>query len=147
MLAIVFEKWWPDMEDRYSAILAAATRPAAALPQRPDRELLEELLERTRALTSQAVVADQLAVIAMARGALQRIIDALPQALQQLLRQIAAFKSAGAYADAESLCRQHPEDTERLIAMGFLLRGDDGTVKMSQFLSRKVLGRLEPIGA
>ena len=45
-LETVFEKWWPDLNEKVSAILAKEAIPDQ--PVRPDRELLEEILLLSR---------------------------------------------------------------------------------------------------
>lgn len=45
-LDTVFEKWWPDLEEKINAVLAQAGEPKK--PIRPDRELLEEILQLNR---------------------------------------------------------------------------------------------------
>ena len=46
-LDTVFEKWWPDLEEKITQILAVAGEPQE--PIRTDRELLEEVLQLSRA--------------------------------------------------------------------------------------------------
>lgn len=43
-----FNKWWPDLEQKVQAILAAARLPS--VPARTDRDLLEDAVENTRAI-------------------------------------------------------------------------------------------------
>ena len=45
-LDAVFEKWWPDLEERINQILAEVGEPEE--PVRSDRELLEEILQLSR---------------------------------------------------------------------------------------------------
>lgn len=45
----VFDKWWPDLEDKVKAAMQIAL-PSPETAKRPERELLEEVLERVRAL-------------------------------------------------------------------------------------------------
>lgn len=45
-LDLVFEKWWPDLEQRINSILETVALPEG--PLRSDRELLEEILQLTR---------------------------------------------------------------------------------------------------
>lgn len=45
-LDVVFEKWWPDLEQKISEILAEAEEPDE--PVRSDREVLDELLQLSR---------------------------------------------------------------------------------------------------
>lgn len=42
----VFEKWWPDLEQRLGAIHVSSA--AASIPKRTDRQILEEILELAR---------------------------------------------------------------------------------------------------
>ena len=46
-LDTVFNKWWPDLEGKINEILAKVGEPEE--PLRPDRELLEEILQLSRA--------------------------------------------------------------------------------------------------
>lgn len=48
-LETVFEKWWPDLEAKIGEILAGQAEPDE--PVRTDRELLEEILQLSRAST------------------------------------------------------------------------------------------------
>lgn len=49
ILTNVFDKWWPDLEEKVQA--AMTSHPASAnANRRPDRDLLEEVLERIRAI-------------------------------------------------------------------------------------------------
>lgn len=48
VLATVFERWWPELEGKIKAALAHA--PRKATKRRPEREILEEVLERVRML-------------------------------------------------------------------------------------------------
>ncbi len=49
VLTNVFDKWWPDLEEKVEA--AMASNPAgSSANRRPDRDLLEEVLERVRAI-------------------------------------------------------------------------------------------------
>lgn len=45
-LDLVFEKWWPDLEQRINSILETVALPEG--PLRSDRELLEEILQLSR---------------------------------------------------------------------------------------------------
>lgn len=45
----VFDKWWPDLQDKVEAAMQSAL-PSPETAKRPERELLEEVLERVRAL-------------------------------------------------------------------------------------------------
>ncbi|MAD45464.1 MAG: hypothetical protein CMI02_07720 [Oceanospirillaceae bacterium] len=45
-LDIVFEKWWPDLEQKITGIIDEIDLPEG--PVRPDRELLEEILQLSR---------------------------------------------------------------------------------------------------
>jgi hypothetical protein len=49
VLTNVFDKWWPELEEKIQAAMANAPSSTGAA-RRPDRELLEEVLERVRAL-------------------------------------------------------------------------------------------------
>ena len=51
-LDAVFEKWWPDLERSIESILSSASTPMPKEPVRPDREILEELLELSRKQSS-----------------------------------------------------------------------------------------------
>ena len=51
-VAMVFAKWWPDLESAYNENLKAADK-AASAPRREDREILEEILLRVRYLEPQ----------------------------------------------------------------------------------------------
>ena len=48
VLATVFERWWPELDEKIKAALAHA--PKKAGKRRPEREILEEVLERVRML-------------------------------------------------------------------------------------------------
>ena len=45
----VFEKWWPDLEEKVKVAMQIEL-PSPGTAKRPERELLEEVLERVRAL-------------------------------------------------------------------------------------------------
>lgn len=49
VLTNVFDKWWPDLEEKINAAMSIAV-PAHGTAKRPERELLEEVLERVRAI-------------------------------------------------------------------------------------------------
>ncbi|WP_407471146.1 DNA-directed RNA polymerase subunit alpha C-terminal domain-containing protein [Xanthomonas campestris] len=49
VLTNVFDKWWPDLEAKVQAAMAIAL-PSPHAAKRPERELLEEVLERVRAI-------------------------------------------------------------------------------------------------
>ena len=49
VLANVFEKWWPDLAEKIQTIVET-NLPAAGSQKRTDRDLLEEVVERLRAL-------------------------------------------------------------------------------------------------
>lgn len=53
-LDTVFEKWWPDLKDKIDRILAHAAEPEQ--PIRPDRELLEEILQLSRIASQSAAL-------------------------------------------------------------------------------------------
>jgi len=44
----VFEKWWPDLEERLGRI--PTSKEATSVPKRTDRQLLEEILESVRSI-------------------------------------------------------------------------------------------------
>jgi hypothetical protein len=48
-----FDKWWPDLDSQLQAISAMQL---SAPPKRPDRELLEEVLETVRALSRRPAI-------------------------------------------------------------------------------------------
>lgn len=49
----VFEKWWPELEDRVNKVLSKKPKEAGTV-SRTERELLEDVLERVKFLTSRA---------------------------------------------------------------------------------------------
>ena len=49
VLTNVFDKWWPELEEKVQAAMQIAL-PSPKAAKRPERELLEEVLERVRAL-------------------------------------------------------------------------------------------------
>jgi hypothetical protein len=51
VLDSVFQKWWPDLDEKIQKILAAPN-PKSSKEIRTDRDLLEEVLKLTRSLTS-----------------------------------------------------------------------------------------------
>ena len=50
-LSLVFEKWWPDLEQAYMAISAKHYPRTETSPRRNDRDLLEEILLRVREIS------------------------------------------------------------------------------------------------
>jgi hypothetical protein len=54
-----FEKWWPDLDSQLQAI---STMQLSIPPKRPDRELLEEVLETVRALSRRPPVEVETAI-------------------------------------------------------------------------------------
>ena len=54
-LDVVFDKWWPDLEQRVNEILAE--EPRSEEPIRSDREILEELLQISRVASRQRSMA------------------------------------------------------------------------------------------
>lgn len=46
----VFDKWWPDLEEKVNAVLTQAAPPQSTKGLRSDRELLEEVLKISRTL-------------------------------------------------------------------------------------------------
>lgn len=54
----VFEKWWPDLEQRINQILGELSEPDE--PIRSERELLEEILQLSRRMTSRHAVRQNL---------------------------------------------------------------------------------------
>ena len=52
-LDTVFEKWWPDLEEKINQILADAGEPEE--PVRSDRELLEEILQLSRVVSRSSI--------------------------------------------------------------------------------------------
>jgi hypothetical protein len=55
-LAMVFEKWWPDLEKAYAAVAAKRYHTNESTPRRSDRDLLEEILLRLRDLDVNSAV-------------------------------------------------------------------------------------------
>lgn len=49
VLSNVFDKWWPDLEEKIKLAMQIEA-PSLVAAKRPERELLEEVLERVRAL-------------------------------------------------------------------------------------------------
>jgi DNA-directed RNA polymerase alpha subunit len=49
VLSNVFDKWWPDLEEKIKAAMQIQV-PLPGTGRRPERDLLEEVLERVRAL-------------------------------------------------------------------------------------------------
>ena len=49
VLTNVFDKWWPELDEKVQAALQIAL-PSPGTAKRPERELLEEVLERVRAI-------------------------------------------------------------------------------------------------
>lgn len=49
VLTNVFDKWWPELEEKVQAAMQIAL-PSTGPAKRPERELLEEVLERVRAI-------------------------------------------------------------------------------------------------
>ncbi|MBI3546848.1 MAG: toll-Interleukin receptor [Gammaproteobacteria bacterium] len=52
-LDAAFDKWWPDLEGHISTLTKEAAAPAAAVPVRADRDILEEILNTTRGLSQE----------------------------------------------------------------------------------------------
>ena len=50
-LALVFDKWWPDLEREYAAVASRSINSSVSLPSRDEREILEEILLRIRDLS------------------------------------------------------------------------------------------------
>jgi hypothetical protein len=67
VLDTVFGRAWPELEEKVKAALAIA--PAnQSVPKRPERDMLEELLERMRALETRATVPAAHNVVRVMRG-------------------------------------------------------------------------------
>ncbi|MYB06447.1 MAG: toll/interleukin-1 receptor domain-containing protein [Gemmatimonadetes bacterium] len=78
-LDAVFEKWWPDLETQIGHILAeTGETDETDEPIRSDRELLEEVLELSRSMTSRLMVRQKLS----------------PAALRDLLRSYIALHNS-----------------------------------------------------
>jgi hypothetical protein len=139
-VSMIFSKWWPDVDARYQEALTSASAVPRAKPERTDRELLEEVLERMRATGGKPKNSDpDYDPLESARMGFQRLVIALPQPHQELLTKITALKKRGDHEAATALCQIHHVVTEDLIAKGFARFDEDGTIRINSFLARDVL--------
>lgn len=152
-LRMVFSKWWPDLNSEYTALLARLA-PDNALAKsnrmgagqarerglRNDRELLEEILERIRALPAAKRQVDVSPNLHFARQALTRIIEARPTAEVELLMEINRLKDEKNQDAVEALAKSHGATLQSLMDVGLVWRSDeDGKIVLNRFVGNVIL--------
>ena len=113
VLGQVFEMWWPRLEDRFKEILDNEQEVNDEEPLRPDREILEEILELSR-LSARRVaranrihpeaIADLISSIKSAYEAIQGVPDpgSALEALSEMRKPISYLADkAGAHAEVD----------------------------------------------
>jgi TIR domain len=148
-LRMVFSKWWPDVDAEYKVLLAkgptAAKTSSNGKPgTRDDRELLEEILERVRAMPSSRVLsAFGSADLTNATRALLRVIRARPQSEIDLLLEINRLKDEGMQDAVEEMAILPGQPTQNLVDAGLLWRNGDGKLMLNRFVGDTVLPALK----
>lgn len=143
----IFEKWWPDFESGYQSALTEHTAKHSGVPhRRPDRDILEEILERVRASErdpSETVRSKKSASNddAFVQSLLGNLRKTLSPAQVELLTAVAVAKTQGKQDLAKMLC-EHAQaaDVDDLVHRGLFVRGKDGRIMMNRLIIRQ-LGR------
>lgn len=135
-IKLVFEKWWPDLQGEYETAVKAGRKSVVTAKKRPDRELLEELLERVRTIggSPRRRSAEDIP-ISYVQGFVQRILRFIPDSERSLLRKIVILKRTGTQDDVENLVKDYAEDFEGLIDRGLIFRNKQNLVKISKTLA------------
>ena len=140
----IFETWWPQIEQGYAQATATSRQPSrATAAKRTDSEILQEILERTRAIERSAVArpAERLSPTEVemnqARLFILRQLKALPENQRGLLTAIAAAKYAQKLELAQELAlAADPEIVQELVKRDLLTVGPDGRYLMNRVLIR-----------
>lgn len=136
-IELVHKKWWPDLKEEYDKLPKPKTKAGVkrSEPVRTERELLEELLDRTRAMERNVEVRRPLGV--------GRIIphegvfpvpntESTPRPLKPVIVKLAKLMNHGELKHFEAAISGTPEDTlGQLMGLGWLHYDDTGTISMS----------------
>ena len=138
-LVMIFDKWWPDLENAYQANLKSVSE-AVAVPRRDDRDILEEILLRMRALESPGDRPSAGTVpIHSSASLLGNLFDSAAKPLvhsqRDLLHKIAKGKREGDAQQVERAIEDAEEgDLDTLVRAGFVRKLNDGQVRMHKIV-------------
>lgn len=138
-LAMIFDKWWPDLEVAYQENLKSKGEVASA-PQREDRDILEEIVVRLRGIESSRgrPAADSVSIsdsVPLLGKLLDTAAKSLAQAQQDLLYEIARGKQRGDAQQVDQAIEDAKDgDLDSLLRAGFVKRRLSGQVRMHKIL-------------
>jgi hypothetical protein len=144
---LVFDKWWGDLESGYTKALGALKKGNSAVT-RPDRELLEELLQLIRSSKAsdagQTDLSDLRAAVAMF---FNRIVNALSSTQRGLLFAIAHAKSTQDKNAFELAVQSaNKADVDELLCRGLMWRDTTGVIRITKLFAhhlRKIGAQME----
>ena len=133
---LVFEKWWPDIRGEYERALDKGDESSAMVDQRPDRDLLEELLVRARNVDRLPRSAGRdMVPKTWVKTFVKNIVDQIPDSERDLLNELVVLKRSGAHDDASNLGKEFPEDLVGLADKGLVqVNKNNGKISLSRTL-------------
>jgi TIR domain len=134
-LDMIFEKWWPDLERGYEAALKESAGQTHK-PPRDQRDLLEEMLTRIRAiertLDLREIRTDSVLV------PLERAWGSLTWKEKQMLREVAQAQADGTPIP---LGRFPQQDMNILLKTGWVTQTNEGIVLIDQLIQEYLASR------
>ena len=144
-LTLIFNKWWPDIEARYKEIITSPAEPIETTQGRNEREILEEVLERVRTLSTSHPTGSMSAKLQNKwyKGLLDDILENLSDNKIKLLADIVKFKNAGENDKIESIAEEQKDEIKELVEQGLLTIDEENKIRINKIFTRRYFGKGE----
>lgn len=138
-LQMIFEKWWPDLEQECMAAVVASRQELASVPQRDQRDVLDEILSKVRAIERNVTVntpphlAEEISPTRLEQQAesievsAKHVIDHLNQRQRAVLAELVNPNGTRKLVEPSLIEQKHRwADLQRLIASGMVEKTSGG---------------------
>jgi len=147
-LQMIFDKWWPDLDEEVTAALADPELEAAIEHKRDQSDVLEELLLRVRNIQRALEVgAPAEPALGFSQRSLREVLDQaigrLSPTQLSILREFVTPAGRARVVDPGQLEAKYPKaDVDSLLQSNLLARTDDGVIIVHDLIAKYIAENL-----
>lgn len=147
-LQMIFDKWWPDLEQEVIVALADPKLDAPIAYKRDQSEVLEELLVRVRSIQRALEAGSTVeSVVTPSKRSLREVLDealgSFPPVQLSILREFVTPAGTARVVDPDQLETKYPKaDVDSLLRSGLLARKDNGVTVINDLIAKYIMDNL-----